>query len=361
MKVAGISKMKAIFSIRLQNGPGSPSEVRARPGEAGDDRARSLRSRPLERAATSAVATALVLSVCVPPAAAGSTSGEICNAAKLQSAGGYAECRLKAESRAIRRGVSPVSFSKCDEKFLRKWRTIELSANGDCPTTDDERSMRGEISSYTYAITTSLSRTSAAAPTSSSSSTTSTTWVPVCGDCSLDPGEACDLSDLNGMACTSFGFLGGTLACSADCGFDTSGCLATHFTDTGLTVVDAVTGLEWEKKTVVPGSAHHVGNQYTWLDLMITWVGEINDENFAGHDDWHLPSPAELTSIVDYTTGNPAIDSVFGPTASDPYWTAAVYQPFATTDAWVVDFTGGVLTFAAKASSFHVRAVRSTR
>ncbi len=45
-----------------------------------------------------------------------------------------------------------------------------------------------------------------------------------CGNGSLDAGETCDGSDLDGMTCASFGFDGGTLSCSAFCEFDTSQC-----------------------------------------------------------------------------------------------------------------------------------------
>jgi len=50
--------------------------------------------------------------------------------------------------------------------------------------------------------------------------------APVCGDGQLDPGEACDGADLGGKTCVDA--LGpsatGTLACSASCALDPSGC-----------------------------------------------------------------------------------------------------------------------------------------
>src|SRR4029077_2758412 len=42
----------------------------------------------------------------------------------------------------------------------------------------------------------------------------------------IQPGEDCDGTDLGGQTCTSLGFGGGTLACAADCTFDTRGCAA---------------------------------------------------------------------------------------------------------------------------------------
>jgi len=45
-----------------------------------------------------------------------------------------------------------------------------------------------------------------------------------CGDGNIDPGEACDGSDLGGFSCTGLGFPGGSLSCDASCNFDTGGC-----------------------------------------------------------------------------------------------------------------------------------------
>ena len=45
-----------------------------------------------------------------------------------------------------------------------------------------------------------------------------------CGDGVSEPPEQCDRVDLRGLDCTDFGFSGGTLACTANCTFDTSGC-----------------------------------------------------------------------------------------------------------------------------------------
>lgn len=46
----------------------------------------------------------------------------------------------------------------------------------------------------------------------------------ICGNDSVEGDEQCDGSDLGGQTCVSLGYYGGTLACKADCTFDTSGC-----------------------------------------------------------------------------------------------------------------------------------------
>jgi len=49
----------------------------------------------------------------------------------------------------------------------------------------------------------------------------------MCGNNTVDTGEACDGTDLAGQSCEGLdGFGGGTLACAADCTFDTSQCNA---------------------------------------------------------------------------------------------------------------------------------------
>ncbi len=50
--------------------------------------------------------------------------------------------------------------------------------------------------------------------------------VLVCGNGTLDDGEACDGANLDGKSCLTQGYFGGTLACDSDCAFDTSGCQA---------------------------------------------------------------------------------------------------------------------------------------
>jgi hypothetical protein len=48
--------------------------------------------------------------------------------------------------------------------------------------------------------------------------------TPLCGNGVKDENETCDGDDLDGRECTSFGFSGGELACSADCELDGRAC-----------------------------------------------------------------------------------------------------------------------------------------
>ena len=49
---------------------------------------------------------------------------------------------------------------------------------------------------------------------------------PTCGNNKLEPGEACDGSDLGAKTCKSLGYASGTLACLPGCKLDLSGCIA---------------------------------------------------------------------------------------------------------------------------------------
>lgn len=49
---------------------------------------------------------------------------------------------------------------------------------------------------------------------------------PTCGNGSLEPGEFCDGSNLDGRSCVTMGFVSGVLGCTAQCTFDLSDCEA---------------------------------------------------------------------------------------------------------------------------------------
>ena len=201
----------------------------------------------------------------------------------------------------------------------------------------------------------------------------------------------------------------------AQCCVASSGC----FCDLGNgTIKDTCTGRQWEKKTSTAG-VHNVNNLYSWagqctvggalcqpnaaaaatcaahadggttgcsecasgtcnwdlfgfgaITTVWDWVNQLNAANFAGHNDWRLPSeggqnsPAtgsnelETIRLTPYPCGtSPCINSIFGPTASGGYWSASANA----TDpgyAWDVDFGGGGVGFAYKANAYYVRAVR---
>lgn len=102
------------------------------------------------------------------------------------------------------------------------------------------------------------------------------------------------------------------------------------FVDNGNgTITDLATGLMWQQSDD--------GNTRDWEDALSYAEGL----SLGGHDDWRLPNPKELQSIVDYTrtpsvTSSPAIDPLFNCTSFiDPdgnpgqygyYWTGSPLQ-----------------------------------
>src|SRR5262245_54595561 len=76
------------------------------------------------------------------------------------------------------------------------------------------------------------------------------------------------------------------------------------------TVQDRRTGLQWEMKCdeCDPTDLHYINNcNLDWTEVY-DWLDAVNAENYAGHDDWRIPTVNELVSILDYGRVNPAID-----------------------------------------------------
>ena len=92
---------------------------------------------------------------------------------------------------------------------------------------DDTGESTGMTTGATAATSATDPTTDASDPTGASNPTTSTDGAGVCGDGQQDPGELCDGADLGGKQCADLdaAFVGGTLACAADCNaYDVQGC-----------------------------------------------------------------------------------------------------------------------------------------
>jgi hypothetical protein len=64
-----------------------------------------------------------------------------CESGKLKEAGQFANCLLKAESKAARKGGS-ANTSNCDSKFQKKWSKLESKAGGVCPSEGDQTAVQ---------------------------------------------------------------------------------------------------------------------------------------------------------------------------------------------------------------------------
>jgi hypothetical protein len=101
----------------------------------------------------------------------------------------------------------------------------------------------------------------------------------LCGNGAIDAGEECDQDNLNGETCPGLGYATGTLTCGAGCLFNEGGCYTDRFVDNSDgTITDNQTGLMWEKKAdldnvpvnctsdAVCPNPHDADNSYTWTD-----------------------------------------------------------------------------------------------
>ncbi|MBI3799186.1 MAG: DUF1566 domain-containing protein [Deltaproteobacteria bacterium] len=139
------------------------------------------------------------------------------------------------------------------------------------------------------------------------------------------------------------------------------------------TVGDMNTGLIWEVKCSHDSDSrcpalHDVDKVYPWsgdgaTDTIWDWLVNINNEGgtgYAGHHDWRIPNVRELRSIVDYGVFDPAINPIFGPTATtafSAYWSSTTSVGFPEFK-WGVDFSNGADDELSKANKFPIRAVR---
>lgn len=93
------------------------------------------------------------------------------------------------------------------------------------------------------------------------------------------------------------------------------------------------------------------------------WQGAIEyckNLNFAGFDDWRLPSRMELLSITDKTKVNPAMQDGFKNVVSGFYWSSS---PFVVdlSFVWGVSFIHGFGYNGSKGDSYYVRCVRDSK
>jgi hypothetical protein len=119
------------------------------------------------------------------------------------------------------------------------------------------------------------------------------------------------------------------------------------YSATADTVVDCVTGLEWQR--VVPATAFTQADAVTYCDGL----------TLADQSDWRLPTAIELVSVLDDNPERPPIDAAAFPnTPGERFWTAA---PVAgdPDHGWTINFNGGLLRHDTPVTSMNrVRCVR---
>jgi hypothetical protein len=125
------------------------------------------------------------------------------------------------------------------------------------------------------------------------------------------------------------------------------------YIDNGETVMDTVSGLEWQKAVKGP---------MNWEKALAYADGLV----LGGKSDWRLPDKNELRSLLDYSTCYPAIDKVFA--ATTPPWGGNYWTSTSSSEAdiwggpayaWPIGFGEGPWgIYGDKSTGYYVRVVR---
>ncbi len=141
-----------------------------------------------------------------------------------------------------------------------------------------------------------------------------------------------------------------------------------HGTYTGdYTTTDNATGLVWKTCTQgLSGATCATGTAVTltWANAsadVANGCNALNSANsgngYAGLKTWRLPTIQELETLSDYSRTNPSIDTtVFPATLAKSYWSSTTFAAF-TTNAWVVSFSSGEVSYFVNSNSSYVRCV----
>ncbi len=124
------------------------------------------------------------------------------------------------------------------------------------------------------------------------------------------------------------------------------------------TVSDTTTGLMWKRCTEGQSWDGTIcnGNYSTYTYVQATTL----TSSFAGHTDWRLPNIRELTTITDFATSSPAIDTTAFPNAPvSSVWSVSKVPGQESIFAWSVNFTEGFDVWSYQTNYYYsVRLVR---
>ena len=124
------------------------------------------------------------------------------------------------------------------------------------------------------------------------------------------------------------------------------------------TVIDAITGLVWQKCSVGQSliSCSGTATTYSWEGA----VGYCNNLSLGGRSNWRLPNINELRSMIEYnSTSYPTLNiSLFPNTKIGSYWSSTTYV-IGTSSAWILSFVNGSIDYGSKINSnnYYVRCV----
>ena len=136
-------------------------------------------------------------------------------------------------------------------------------------------------------------------------------------------------------------------------------CIKKNFTASGEIVTDNITELVWQRN--IPSSYSGCTGNSGALCLHNEAKNYCENLTIGGFDDWRLPTPNELATIIDFGKNSPAADEKFSnPTGSRiNFWTSAesLYSTAGDPRIWLVNFTTG----AVEEGDNHAKYVRCVR
>lgn len=114
-----------------------------------------------------------------------------------------------------------------------------------------------------------------------------------------------------------------------------------RFTDLGNgTIKDNRTGLVWQKCSAGQSGNKCLGatNNYASREDAQAFCNSLKLSGFK----WRLPERTELSTLIDFTQKEPAINThIFPATESKPYWTNTIFKPFGDWGIYVIKFDYG--------------------
>jgi len=300
----------------------------------------------------------LAIAGTLPGAAVAITDGEKCEADKLKAAGQYAFCRMKAESKAIKNSEAP-DYSKCDTKYAEKWAKVESKAGGSCPVTGDA----DVVQARTTVSSDGLAAAIGGGPrfVDNADGTITDNFTGLMWEKKTELNGAPNFANLNDA--DNFHPWSGTCTAAP----------AKRCQPSAAATALCVANVDGN-----PGGCPQCGVVEGECDEEFTvWnnVASLNSANFAGHDDWRVPTIGEFYSIVDYGKDSPTVADAFAGascgaacmdltsaacscTDGSGYWSATTHAP-APGNAWYVTFSEGWAGYDSKDGvSLAVRAVR---
>jgi len=123
-----------------------------------------------------------------------------------------------------------------------------------------------------------------------------------------------------------------------------------EYKDGILAWLDKETGLMWEVKT-----KENVNIKYTWDDCMDNYPNILNKQNYAGFNDWRIPSTKELETIINRKEMHQLyIKKPLTKTSESFYWSLNVHNSY----AFYINFSNNQYELCDKINQCYVRCVR---